>query len=122
MGEAHDAGKCKRNALGQCENFRRTRYAADMKVIAAVVLLLSASAAYSQQADLINADRPGIADSSGVVGPGIFQIEAGLERDHDGADRSIATPLLLRYGVSKEFEMRVEGNGYVHADGATGFA
>jgi hypothetical protein len=93
-----------------------------MKVIAAVFLLLSGSAAFAQQADLINADRPGIADSSAVVGPGIFQIEAGLERDHDGADRSIATPLLLRYGISKEFEMRVEGNGYVHANGANGFA
>src|SRR3954469_3512670 len=100
MGEAHDAWECKRSALEsatrECENFRRARYAAAMKVIAAVVLLLSGSAAYSQQADLINADRPGIADSSGVVGPGIFQIEAGLERDHDSADRSIATPLLLR--------------------------
>jgi hypothetical protein len=93
-----------------------------MKVIAAVVLLLSGPAAFAQQADLINADRPGIADSSAVVGPGIFQIEAGLERDHDGGERAIATPLLLRYGVSKEFEMRVEGNGYVHANGANGFA
>jgi hypothetical protein len=93
-----------------------------MKVIAAVVLLLSGAAAYAQQADLINADRPGIADSSAVVGRGIFQIEAGLERDHDAGDRAIATPLLLRYGVSKEFELRVEGNGYVHENGANGFA
>jgi hypothetical protein len=93
-----------------------------MKVIAAVVLLLAGPAAYAQQADLINADRPGIADSSAVVGRGIFQIEAGLERDHDPGQQSIATPLLFRYGVSKEFEMRVEGNGYIHADGANGFA
>ncbi|HEV7426960.1 MAG TPA: transporter [Thermoanaerobaculia bacterium] len=93
-----------------------------MKVIAAVVLLLSGSAAHAQQADLINADRPGIADGSAVVGRGIFQLEAGLERDHDAVDRSIATPLLLRYGISKAFEMRVEGNGYVHSNGGSGFA
>ena len=93
-----------------------------MKVIAAVFLLLSASTAYTQQDDLINPDRPGIADGSAVVGRGIFQIEAGLERDHDDGARSVATPLLLRFGLNKEFEMRVEGNGYVHADGANGFA
>jgi hypothetical protein len=97
-----------------------------MKVIAAVVLLLASWAAHAQtqvqQADLINPDRPGIADGSAVVGPGIFQIEAGLERDHDAGARSLATPLLLRYGISKEFEMRLEGNGYIHADDGSGFA
>ena len=90
-----------------------------MKALVAVSLLLFGSAALAQtqspQAGLINPDRPGIADGSAVVGRGIFQIEAGLERDHDAGDRSIATPLLLRYGVNKAFEMRVEGNGYVHA-------
>src|SRR5207248_2870348 len=94
--------------------------------IAAAFLLLSASAALAQtqvqQDDLINPDRPGIADGSAVVGRGIFQIEAGLERDHDDGARSVATPLLLRFGLNKEFEMRVEGNGYIHADGANGFA
>jgi hypothetical protein len=97
-----------------------------MKQTAFVVLILLASAAHAQDADhnadLINADRPGIADSSGVVGRGIFQIEAGLERDHGSDGRSIATPLLLRYGVSKAIELRVEGDGYIHADGANGFA
>jgi outer membrane putative beta-barrel porin/alpha-amylase len=97
-----------------------------MTLRAAIFLLLIGSAALAQtqvpQADLINPDRPGIADGSAVVGRGIFQIEAGLERDHDAGARSLATPLLLRYGISKEFEMRVEGNGYVHANGANGFA
>ena len=93
-----------------------------MKMLGAVFLFVFGSTAYGQDADLINADRPGIADSSAAVGRGIFQIEAGLERDHDPGQRSIATPLLLRYGITKEFEMRVEGNGYIHADGANGFA
>lgn len=95
-----------------------------MKALPAVFLLLIGPAALAQapQADLMNPDRPGIADGSAVVGRGIFQIEAGLERDHDAGDRSIATPLLLRYGFNKSFEMRVEGNGYVHANGGSGFA
>ena len=93
-----------------------------MRHAAAVFLFLFASAAFAQDADLINPDRPGIADGSAVVGPGVFQLEAGLERDHGSDGRSIATPLLLRYGLSKAFEMRVEGNGYIHASGANGFA
>lgn len=94
----------------------------DMRVAAVVFLFLLASTAVAQDADLINPDRPGIADGSAVVGPGIFQLEAGLERDHASDGRSTATPLLFRYGLSKAFEMRVEGNGYIQADGANGFA
>lgn len=93
-----------------------------MKNLVALFLFAAASVARGQDADLISADRPGLADSSGVVGRGIFQIEAGLERDHSADGVSTATPLLLRYGLSKVFELRVEGNGYVHADGASGFA
>jgi len=93
-----------------------------MKHIVAVFLFLIALPAFAQDADLINPDRPGIADGSAVIGPGVFQLEAGLEQDHASDGRSLATPLLLRYGLSKAFEMRVEGNGYIHADGANGFA
>ncbi|MEA2240070.1 MAG: hypothetical protein QOC81_4794 [Thermoanaerobaculia bacterium] len=93
-----------------------------MKTLAALLLVASTLHVHAQDADLINADRPGLADSSGVVGPGRFQTEAGLERDHDGDSTAIATPLLLRYGLTKAVELRVEGNGYVHADGANGFA
>lgn len=96
-----------------------------MKHIAALLLFLVTLPLFAQDAqnaDLINPDRPGIANGSAVVGPGIFQVEVGLERDHGSDGKSIATPLLLRYGLSKAFELRVEGNGYVHADGANGFA
>jgi hypothetical protein len=92
-----------------------------MKHIVAFLFLV-ALPAFAQDADLINPDRPGLADGSAVVGPGIFQLEAGLERDHSSDGRSVATPLLLRYGVSKTLELRVEGDGYIHADGANGFA
>lgn len=93
-----------------------------MKTLLAFLLLASAAALHAQDADLINADRPGLADSSGVVGRGIFQVEAGLERDHSSDSIDLFTPLLLRYGVSKEVELRVEGNGHVHSSGANGFA
>ena len=101
---------------------------ARMKKLTALFLFAVASivpvvpVVYAQDADLINADRPGLADGSGVVGRGIFQVEVGLERDHAAGSISIATPLLLRYGLSKELELRVEGNGYVHSEGANGFA
>src|SRR5260370_325697 len=93
-----------------------------MKQAFSLFLFLIASAALAQDADLINPDRPGIADGSAVIGRGISQIEAGLERDHGSDGRSLSTPQLLRYGLSKAFELRVEGNGYIHASGANGFA
>lgn len=87
------------------------------KLVALFLFTAAATAAHAQDADLINADRPGLADSSGVVGRGIFQIEAGLERDHASDGVSISTPLLLRYGLTKAVELRVEGNGFVHSSG-----
>jgi hypothetical protein len=95
---------------------------APMKHVFAALVLLLAPSLFAQDADLINPDRPGIADGSAVVGPGVAQLEAGLERDHGSEGRSIATPLLFRYGLSKAFELRLEGNGYIHANGANGFA
>jgi hypothetical protein len=54
--------------------------------------------------DLINADRPGIADGSTTVGRGTFQLETGVDRDRE----SRGFPTLLRYGFSPNFEARVE--------------
>ena len=89
---------------------------------AAIVLFLLASVASAQESGLINSDRPGLADSSAVVGARVWQIEAGLERDHDADGRSLSTPHLLRYGATNALEFRVEGDGYVHSDGGSGFA
>jgi hypothetical protein len=93
-----------------------------MKTFVAVCFLV-VPALFAQDADLVNPDRPGIADGSAVVGRGKFQIETGLERDHGSDGSSIATPTLFRYGVNDRFELRLEGNGYIHADGGgSGFA
>jgi hypothetical protein len=69
--------------------------------------------------DLINADRPGIADGSQVVNPGTLQVELGGERDtHPDL---FTTPLLLRYGLTKQLELRFETSGWAHAAGHDGF-
>jgi len=64
--------------------------------------------------DPINADRPGIANASAVVEKGAFQVELGVERDHSsqkGVDqRDDTLPTLLRYGLTKKLELRLETN------------
>ena len=67
-------------------------------------------------ADEINPDRPGIADGSGVVGAGRYQVEAGLQRefrrDGDEHERLTYMPTLLRFGIDEHWEGRIEGNAY----------
>jgi hypothetical protein len=82
------------------------------------ILLLAAIAAPAlAEEDYASPDRPGIADSSAVVGAGRFQVEAGLQDalgDEGGVhDRQLSTPLLLRLGLSDRFEARVESEGHV---------
>jgi hypothetical protein len=66
--------------------------------------------------DLINADRPGIADGSGVLAPGIFQLEIGFQREFSKEDqvrtRVSFLPTLVRVGLGAGFEARVETNAY----------
>jgi hypothetical protein len=66
--------------------------------------------------DLINADRPGIADGSTVVGPKTFQIESGIQAEfrsnEDGREHTLFIPTLLRFGIDSHWEVRVEGNTY----------
>jgi hypothetical protein len=75
----------------------------------------AAPAAATTADDAINPDRPGIADGSNVVGPGRFQIEVGLQGEfrHPDAtsERTLFIPTLLRLGLSKAWELRVETTG-----------
>jgi len=95
------------------------------RALVALSLAFALNAA-AQSEDLINPDRPGIADGSQTVGRGRFQIEVGAERDDDEGARNLITPLLLRYGLTDRLELRVEGNGYQHLSvggfTASGFA
>jgi len=75
----------------------------------------ASSAHPAQEPDLINPDRPGIADGSNVVGKGHFQIEIGAQWErHDdpsGKDRRWFVPTLLRLGLSDKLELRSETGG-----------
>jgi len=68
----------------------------------------------SAEDDLINADRPGIADGSTVVGALRFQIESGIQeefrRSGDGREHTFFVPMLLRFGIDSHWEARIEGN------------
>ncbi len=70
----------------------------------------------ASEPDLINADRPGIADGSTVVGPKIFQIESGIQaefrRNGDSREHTLFIPTLLRFGIDSHWEVRIEGNTY----------
>jgi hypothetical protein len=95
--------------------------------LAALVFSLAPAAASAQgtaqdERDLINPDRPGIADGSKVIAPGALQIEVGVERDNFADTHLVFVPLLVRVGVGRRLEARVEGNTLTHAPGATGFS
>ncbi len=66
--------------------------------------------------DVINPDRPGIADGSTVIGRGRFQLETGFQhelRDEKGdEERTIFVPTLFRVGLSDRWEARFEGNTF----------
>ncbi len=76
------------------------------------LIVLAAGPLAAQTEDVINADRPGIADGSTTVGHAVFQVELGAERDDDAHIHTLITPLLLRYGLTKNFELRMETAGY----------
>lgn len=81
------------------------------------VALLAATIAFAQLEEPINADRPGIADGSKVVGLGRFQVELGVQNEFRRAagisEHRAAVPLLLRAGAGTNWEFRLEGDSYV---------
>jgi len=80
------------------------------------VLLMLPVTAWSEGS--IQTDRPDFVESSNTVGQGVFQIEtsAGWSRDKTGGVivTELSTPTLLRYGTSKNWEVRLETNGRLH--------
>ena len=65
----------------------------------------------------ITTDRPDVVESADIV-PNV-QIEAGLQQSLDKRDglqaRALTTPTLLRIGVSRSLELRLESDGYINA-------
>lgn len=84
-------------------------------LICSLYLLACLGAASASAADEIVTDRPDVSESSEVVGAGRFQIEtsvASQQRDVGGLRQRVAsTPTLLRWGVAKDWELRLESDG-----------
>lgn len=82
-----------------------------MRHIAAILVVTTfASAAAAQmQPEPINADRPGFANGSTVVGAKVFQVETAVELDHEDGSK-VSVPTLVRYGLSDFFELRLESD------------
>ncbi len=84
----------------------------------------------AEQPDLINPDRPGIADGSTVIGRRRFQIETAAQKEFRSSGGStehrLFFPTLLRFGVNDMWEGRVETlSGYTQTrtfDPATGIS
>src|ERR1041385_4542204 len=86
-------------------------------IAATLAIFFSVGAsAQSSDEDLINADRPGIADGSTVVGARTFQIESGIQEEfrRNGTHRehTFFVPTLLRFGIDNHWEIRIEGNTF----------
>lgn len=66
--------------------------------------------------DLINADRPGLADGSSVVGAKRLQIESGIQaefrRQQGTREHTLFIPTLLRIGIGSRWEARIESNTF----------
>ncbi|HJP92383.1 MAG TPA: transporter [Pyrinomonadaceae bacterium] len=69
---------------------------------------------------MINADRPGIADGSTVVGPKTFQFESGIQqefrRSGNVREHTFFVPTLLRFGIDSRWEARIEGNTFTRVN------
>ena len=102
-----------------------------MAVLSALVLILEGTPAagqtvvgtepktaqqQSEDQDVINPDRPGIADGSTVIGKGRVQLETGFQQEFRHADnapdRTRFVPTLLRVGLSTRWEARFESNTF----------
>lgn len=94
---------------------RRSNETAACRIALAVSLTaacLSVAVPARAQSDVIEADRPGLADSSTVVDKGRLQIETGVQWEKRASEYSTFFPTLFRVGVTSRFEARVEGDTY----------
>lgn len=88
---------------------------------AALAALLCTAGLAMAGDDSISSDRPDIANSPDVVGPGRWQLEAGLggetSRSDGSRQRLLSTPVLLRVGISDSSELRFSSNGRMQRSG-----
>jgi hypothetical protein len=87
-----------------------------LKVLALAAALALGPAAQAAD-DWIESDRPDFVEASEGLAKGRVQIESGyaVERNKQGDERqrTSSTPLMLRYGLSDRFELRMETEGWM---------
>lgn len=79
-------------------------------------ILACGNAVASDAVSPIATDRPDFVESSFTVGDRVFQVETSVayERNkrHGSDERTWTTPTLLRYGIGKTFELRLETDAF----------
>jgi hypothetical protein len=101
--------------------------AVSASILLAALCLPFAANVRAADDDAINPDRPGVTETSKVVGKGRVQIETSVQwdrqRDDDSHERTLYSPTLLRVGLGESTELRIEtdGRNVIHAsEPATG--
>lgn len=102
-------------------------HAVSASLLLAALGLPFATNAHAADDDAINPDRPGVTETSKVVGKGRVQLETSVQwerqRDDDSHQRTLTSPTLLRIGLGESTELRFEtdGRNVIHAsDPGTG--
>lgn len=95
------------------------------RICAAAFAVFALSSVVSAQEALVT-DRPDFTESSSSVGSGVFQLESGVTYSdfRNGTDVTTIGEVLARWGVAKDFELRIvlptysrEGGGGGNASG-----
>jgi hypothetical protein len=83
----------------------------------AVVFLAAAGATPVLAADPLVTDRPDFTESAAAVGRGTLQLEAGgTYSDFDTSSETTVGELLVRYGITRSFELRLGTPTYLWLD------
>ena len=75
-----------------------------------IIFLLVFLTTVSQAQEPLVTDRPDVAESALTVGRGRAQIETGVTFSRSGGVDTISLPTLLRLGLSKKWEFRIESD------------
>lgn len=85
------------------------------RILLAALCSFAIANAHAADDDTITTDRPGVAESSQVVGKGRVQLETSVQwerlRSDDEHSRTLSTPTLLRIGLGESSELRIETDG-----------
>lgn len=83
------------------------------------VMLMMPSMSFAQDEIEFTADRPGVGTGTDIIGKGKVMWEAGMAYDYEGGEKALTfCNSLFRYGLTSNWEMRLELNGlYSWCDG-----